>query len=395
MRGRIVTLGIALVGMLTVAVQAYRAPADRALLRAVESGNLASARVLLQDGANPNARDNTPYRSCTEVSPPPMRRPALTFAVQNKDLEMVQLLLAHGADPNACETAGSSPMYCAALGNQIAMLRALAAAGGDLNLRAGQLASPLQPEMLLHHTPAGDWLAARGARMLPRDTSRDTVVGRAHYLESFEKQREAAERERDQLRPPTADGWAANVNPLVETARVGGVTELRRLLDAGADVNAQDDHGRTALMVALGYGCHGTSSSHAYLHNPQVANNRRREMAQLLLEPRYGLRINGGGEARAVFRAAVFGNDNTLRSLLAAGGDANATSAGGFTALMAGVASENVEVMQQLLAAGANANTVCGRGWTAGAWLNMSDFLPYRGVPNVIKTQRRRWALAL
>lgn len=389
-RGRIFVLGIALAGTLTVAVQAYRAPADRALLRAVESGNLASASVLLREGANPNVRDHTPYRSCTNPAPPPMHRPALTFAVQNMDLEMVELLLSHGADPNGTETSGYSGMVCAAYRNHVAILRALVRAGGNVSLQQGSVEAPLGPQMLLRHTAAGDWLAAHGARMLPRNDPSENAYSKTHYLAQFSSQRDQAEAERAKAAPLTRDDWLLGSNPLVEAARVGGVTELRRLLDQGADVNAKDSAGKTALMVALSYGCRGRLMTCAYQHNPQVAINRRREMARLLLEPRYGLRITGGTEVRAVFHAAATGDDATLRALIAAGGDANATSAGGFTALMAGVSSGNVAVMDQLLLAGANPNAVCGRGWTAGAWLDMPGYPAYYRLPSVIFSQSKR-----
>lgn len=108
---------------------------DAPLLCAIHNKDAASAELLLQAGANPNAKElmswaisfgNSEYPQGTSVTP-------LFLAVLNKQFPMVQLLLKFKADPNDSQTDGN-PVLFDALGDTN-ILAALLDAGGKADSR--------------------------------------------------------------------------------------------------------------------------------------------------------------------------------------------------------------------------------------------------------------------
>ena len=99
---------------------------------------------------------------------------------------------------------------------------------------------------------------------------------------------------------------AAEECPLCDAADKGDVVEVKRLLAAGADVNAEESKGKTALIEAA------------------------------------------SGFNRVAHRIEI------VKLLLAAGADANAMDDSGMTALHYVVKGGNIEIIKLLLAAGAN-----------------------------------------
>lgn len=90
-------------------------PADyyggRALLNAVDAGNVELVRMLLDAGADPNLRGNG-------------QRP-LPLAAQRGHARIIQLLLRAGADPDLPGSDGNTPLFIAAQLNRVDVLRAL------------------------------------------------------------------------------------------------------------------------------------------------------------------------------------------------------------------------------------------------------------------------------
>jgi hypothetical protein len=135
-----------------------------------------------------------------------------------------------------------------------------------------------------------------------------------------------------------------DVTPLM-SAIVGGETpKALALIAAGANVNASDQHGGTALILAAGAGDTGTVQ--ALLAGGAQVNARNRD-----------------GET-ALFSAAFLGRLAVVRELVRHGADVNATSRLGVTPLME--ASRNrVVVVKFLLGSGANVNARDVLGGTA------------------------------
>ena len=160
-------------------------------------------------------------------------------------------------------------------------------------------------------------------------------------------------RSKDPLcRNNTTDESAAA--PLLYSAGAGNTSNVRCLLDGGADVNAANEGGWTALMFA--------------------ANKGHTDTARLLLDK--GANINAADEDdnSPLTLAVERGHTGTVRLLLDTGADVNATFDRivswaphnfGWTLLMFAAESGHTDTVRLLIERGAAVNAANGGGWTA------------------------------
>lgn len=145
--------------------------------------------------------------------------------------------------------------------------------------------------------------------------------------------------------PPTAE-QAARYGGLLAAAHRGDLALLERALAAGADLNARDAQGRSAVHVA------------AFARQREVLRRLARAGAELgaLENDRYD----------AVTIAAVADDEETLRVLLELGASARlVTSRYDGTALIAAAHLGHDGVVRQLIRAGAPLDHVNNLHWTA------------------------------
>jgi len=118
-------LFLLLFALLLVTVPVYAYSPDEELLYRITFGSSDDVKILLDKGANANARSND-------------GNPALSVAVDRSDSEaaaMVAVLLAHGANPNAPDKAGNYPLISAAKNGQAKMVAALIDKGADFHIK--------------------------------------------------------------------------------------------------------------------------------------------------------------------------------------------------------------------------------------------------------------------
>jgi ankyrin repeat protein len=132
---------------------------------------------------------------------------------------------------------------------------------------------------------------------------------------------------------------------LVAAAEAGDLVMVRRLLDAGAPVDARDARGRTALLAAT------------------QAN--RIDAARLLIER--GADVNAKDEMQdsPFLYAGAEGRLEILRLSLAAGADLKSTNRYGGTALIPAAHHGHVETVRELLKTKIDIDHVNRLGWTA------------------------------
>jgi ankyrin repeat protein len=162
--------------------------------------------------------------------------------------------------------------------------------------------------------------------------------------------------------------------PLMYAAAVGSIDAMNRLLAAGADVNARNALGSSALTWAvkdlakvkllLDHGADVNVTSIpgrtpllvATMHNPSA------EVVKLLIAHGADAHAVDKLHATALHTAAVAADIGTLRVLLDAKVDVNARDAADFTPLMVAAANGSVEAVKLLLSRGARVNDASGAG---------------------------------
>ncbi len=144
-------------------------------------------------------------------------------------------------------------------------------------------------------------------------------------------------------------GAAEAVPPLVEAVKTGNTQRVRALVKQGADVNAVEPDGMTALHWAV------------------RANDG--DTAQLLIRAGANVRASDRYGITALTLAAVNGNASVIESLIRAGADPNTATPEGETALMTAARTGRPEAVKVLVALGANVNaTEKWQGQTALMW---------------------------
>ena len=141
---------------------------------------------------------------------------------------------------------------------------------------------------------------------------------------------------------------AADKAPLADAAEHRNSALVRELLAKGADVNAAQVDGMTALHWAV--------------------NNDDAEMAGLLVRSRANVNATNRYGVPPLSTACTNGNAALVRLLLDAGANANASLPGGETVLMTAARVGSLEAIKALLARGANPNAQERRDQTALMW---------------------------
>jgi ankyrin repeat protein len=350
-----------------------------ALLYAARGGHAEVLRLLLAAGADPNARDR-------------QRSAALIVAAAGGHLDAVRVLLEGGADPNARKRERDrSALVEAAEGGHAPVVEALLAGGA----RDGGSA-------LVAAAQAGDAGTVRALLRagIPADAREEGDPGRTALIAAAEVNMTMTVPATDvpvdeQDRGP----WEAVID--------GHVTEVMRvLLQAGADVNGRDREGRTALITAAArrnsIHVHTNPARGRILHwnretialpvvrllleagadvNAQDATGDTALMKLADVSPRWcpspvgavklllaaGARLDLRDRtgATALVRAARTGDKQVVRALVEAGADLEDRTEDGSTALIVAAAAQSPAALLPLLRAGAAVNAANRQGRTA------------------------------
>ena len=148
--------------------------------------------------------------------------------------------------------------------------------------------------------------------------------------------------------------WAATTaeagpgHTVADAAEAGQASAVRALLDAGADMNATQPDGTTALHWA------------AFRNDAEVAELLVRAGADPNARNAYG--------THPLSLACTNGSSRLVKLLLQAGADPNAALESGETALMTASRTGDLESVEALLAAGAEVNATERSSQTAAMW---------------------------
>ncbi|MFJ6700845.1 ankyrin repeat domain-containing protein [Streptomyces sp. NPDC091272] len=293
--------------------------ADHLLARAIIAGDLPRTDRLLNEGADPDAKD-------------PLGNPPLALAAARGQTRAVHLLLAAGADPHLLDTRmGASALHKAAQSGAADIVDLLLDHGAFIDLQAPTHGHTPLIDAVWHKRPrAVARLLARGANPLLRAHG----GYRADELGPL-----ACDEDQNPYLGPLAEARArrerADAAPLRRAALDGDAERVRELLGAGHDVDAKAPDGHTALLdaareghpetvrVLLGHRADPRVVDHLMKATPahKAAYNGRTEvLAALVDDPRLEIDAQGPYNGYTALHDAVWhGHLEGARVLLKAG----------------------------------------------------------------------------
>ncbi len=310
-------------------------PSDKQLRDAVQRGDTARARALLERGARPNGGRS-------------LERPLIEAVSRAYHAsEMVRLLLDHGAEVDALNERGQSALL-------------VAAGSGRANWDrdgAGQAEMIRCINLLLKHGASIDRVDADGmtaldlAMMLPTRPGiiRALVAGGARLPEHGKSGAEplhfaACAGDTALVRRLLADGAPVNApgpygrTPLILAADSAPIQTVQALLDAGAQVSTRDELGSTALLTAVE--SHSTDTALELLRrgaSPNVHDDLN-GYTPLLYAMMLSSMPRGRSQAtNAECDAEARRIDGLIDAILRAGADLSAASRHGMTPLLTAI----------------------------------------------------------
>jgi ankyrin repeat protein len=209
--------------------------AGESLIDAVKAGDVATIRMLLDDGSDPRA---------AEVD----GTTALHWAVHHDRLEIAGLLLDGGAAVDATNRYAVTPLALASVNGSTPMIARLLEAGADPNLPNPEGETPLMTAARTGNAESIETLLAHGAEVDEVEAWR----GQTALMWAAAQNQVAAV---DALLAAGADPNARSgrgFTPVLFAAREGHVDVLGALVRAGADVDdALPSNGMSALVLAV------------------------------------------------------------------------------------------------------------------------------------------------
>jgi ankyrin repeat protein len=247
------------------------------LMYAARQGSLGALRVLVKAGADLNVSD-------------PDGTTALVFAIINSHYDAARLLVESGANPNLADTAGMAALYAAVDVNTL----------GEIYGRPGK--------KVVNDSSALDLvnvLLAHGAD--PNAPLKSAALYRAHT--------------------PGEPTLGEGATPLMRAAKNGDVATMRLLLEHGADPSLRQKNGTTALMLAAGLGRGLNVFAGDYASDAQMV-----DAVRVLLARHVEVNaVNENGQTAVHF--AALSMDAVVRLLAENGADLSIKDKNGRTAL--------------------------------------------------------------
>ncbi|MCJ1350694.1 MAG: hypothetical protein MMC33_000675 [Icmadophila ericetorum] len=154
---------------------------------------------------------------------------------------------------------------------------------------------------------------------------------------------------------------------LLDAAEGGQLRRLEILLQAGANPDAEDQDGCTALQRAVYNGYEDCAE--LLLDNGADINTEAPRASdsnlRLLLSRRAKINTIGDLSGSALHTSSRYGNTAVVELLLSKGAEINMVNVDGLTALMLAASYGNTAVIELLLSKGAEIDVVSMNGWTA------------------------------
>lgn len=306
------------------------------LMIAVHKRNLPMIKMLLSAGANVNARSSnssprTPLMYALNKTEDEISNPKDFSPPWDRNRRAILMVLLHAkSNVNVKDTKGRTPLMVAAAHGYVKAIKTLLAAGARLNAKDNDGNTALLICIKAGYPDSARALISYGINVNARNKDGETALMRAAYSELTgfgDPDCEHCDAEIDNCYPEIA----------------------KRLIEAGALVNARDKNGNTALL------------------NTAISRNGEAvKVAKILLAASAKINLHSSTGDTALTIAATWGSIDMMRVLLQAGAKINLQGSTGDTALMRVAALwGEIDKVKLLLQAGADINLANKLGETA------------------------------
>jgi ankyrin repeat protein len=278
-------------------------------------------KALLRHGADPSVLDGE-------------GKDAMAGAIAKGSAEALRALLEAGAQPNRRWADGHCAVTRAALHGQVELLKLVLDHKGDPDFRDDQGITPLMFAVAMGHEAAARLLLERGAKVHPLNAWQHSALEEAKAVKD--------EALRVRLVALLRQHGAKEGNPMrpideafLKAAHEGDLTQLKALLDKGADVHAR-----------------GKLTADLWIRDALSGSVKHMAVCRFLLERKINVRMKDGYEFTALHAAAREGSPAMVKLLVEQGLDPNAKSKSGFVplfmAINGGHRPDNAAMLLQL-----------------------------------------------
>ena len=381
-----------------------------ALAQAAINGDISKVRALLKEAnIDVNLRFNDDLT-------------ALMFASRNGHANVVRALLDKGAEVNVKDNKGYTPLMSASAGGYTEVVHILLTAK-DIDVNATMHVNKitgvtaLMFASLQGHVEIVGALLEKGANVNLKESEGNTALSYAEakgnkeivdLLEKAEQKSQGAgvvipeaSKAPVAVEAPTAAGETQiqqPVNPqldaeFLKAVKSGDIVKVQDILNRGADINAKDEFGRSALIVASQEGklevvqllidkrvdvnTKGVKDNEGMTPLMGASATNHLGVAKFLIEKGADVNANASGHT-ALMMASLGGHTDIVKLLIEH--EANVNVKGGsleFTPLMSAVAGNHLEVVKILIENGAKIDTRTRSGLTPFDLAETSEIKAY------------------
>ena len=325
------------------------------LFMALNSGNLAETRLLLDHGVDANARDE-------KLST------ALHISSDNGYFDLVRLLLQYGADVNPRDNHDSTPLHLASAKGHSRVVSLLMNYGADMNASDNTNSTPLRLAFINQDLGIAELLIESGADVNVLDRVLDNKpLAPLHLALSKGNARLVNLLVRRGINVNGRDD--NNMTPLHLASAKGNHTAVGLLIDHAAEVNASDNTNSTPLHLALinenfdiallliERSAHVTVADNKKLVPLHLALlSKNFDLVDLLIGLGADVNACSNDNSTPLHVASRHGHRKFVDLLLEHGGDPNLRNDSGFSPLHIASLEGDVDIAESLLEGGAKAN---------------------------------------